>query len=185
MKQNKKIIRLAGFGMVASGVGITILVVLFAVMTVYLFGGFKGFDLIEEMDLKHYLSELDFVGRAIGLFFWLLPDALGLWFCCVAFVLFRGFRNNGVFTIDAALRLRKIGWLIFLLAPVTTVSETLGGLILTCMNNCRNEIADDVVISVSLEDTDIFALVIGLLIVAVGHIFVEAVRVSEENDAFV
>ena len=171
--------------MIASGLGIAILLTLFAVMTVYLFGGLKGFDLIEEMDLEGHLSELTFAGRAVGLLFWLMSDALGLWFCCVAFALFRGFRTLGVFTMKAALRIRQIGWLVFLLAPVSTLSETFGTLALTCLSNCQNQVADDVMVSVSLDDTDVYAVVIGLLIIAVGHIFVEAVRLSEENEAFV
>ena len=171
--------------MIASGVGIAILLTLFAAMTLHLFGGLKGFDLISELHLEDYLTELDFTARAVGLFFWLMSDALGLWFCCVAFLLFRGFRNRGVFTLEAALRLRRIGWLVFLLAPISTLSDTLGLLFLTCLSNCRNDIADDVIVSVSLDDSDVYALVIGVLIIAVGHIFVEAVRLSEENDSFV
>ena len=185
MEQNDKIKRIAGFGMVASGLGIAILIGLFCAMGIYLFGGLTGFDLIAELGLKSYLSELSLAGRAIGLFFWLMTDVLGLWFCCVAFTLFRGFRTGGVFTLNAALRLRKIGWLVFLLSPVSTLSETLGSLALTCLSNCGNEIADNVAITISLNDTGVYALVIGLLIVAVGHIFVEAVRLSEENNSFV
>lgn len=114
-----------------------------------------------------------------------MTDVLGFWFCCVAYALFKGFRVDGVFTLKAALRLRKIGWLIFVLAPVSILSELLGILALTCLSNCGNAIADDVRITLSLNDTDVYALVIGLLIIAVGHIFVEAVRLSEENEAFV
>ena len=103
----------------------------------------------------------------------------------MSFALFRGFRRGGVFNLQSALRLRKIGWIIFALAPVSMLSEALGTLAVTCLSNCGNDIADDVRISVSFDDTDVYALVIGLLIVAVGHIFVEAVRLSDENEAFI
>lgn len=185
MMQNEKIYRVAGWGMVASGFGIAVLITLFGVMAVYLFTGFEGFDLAEEIGVGEVVGQLDFAGRAVGLFFWLTTDVLGLWFCCVAFALFRGFRRSGVFTLNAAKRLRKIGWLVFALAPVSMMSELAGTLAVSCLSNCGNAIADDVQISVSFEDTDVYAMVIGLLIVAVGHVFVEAVRLSEENQAFV
>ena len=185
MEQNEKIRRFAGSGMLASGLGIAALPVVFIAMGIYLFGGLKGFDLLDEMGINDIVSELSFATRVIGVFFWLLTDALGLWFCCVAFLLFRGFCTQGVFTLDAALRLRKIGWLVFALAPVNIFSELIAVLALTCLSNCGNEIADDVRITLSLNDTDVYALVIGLLIVAVGHIFVEAVCFPDENNAFV
>lgn len=185
MKQNEKIRRIAGFGMLASGFGIAITGLIFGAMVIHMFGGFRGFDLLEELDVKDIVSELTFAGRAVALAFWFMTDAIGFWFCCVAFALFKGFRGEGVFTLKAALRLRKIGWLIFALAPVSILSETIGVFAVTCLNNCGNAIADDVRVKVSLNDTDVYALVIGLLIIAVGHIFVEAVRLSDENEAFV
>ncbi|MGH1577238.1 DUF2975 domain-containing protein [Planktotalea sp.] len=185
MTQNNKIQRFAFFGMIASGFGIAVLLSLFTAMAIYLVGGLQGFDLAQEIGVSAVTGELSFAARAVGLFFWLMTDLLGLWFCCVAFALFRGFRSGGVFTLSAALHLRKIGWLIFALAPVSLISEALGTLAVTCLSNCGNEIANDVQISVSFDDTDVYALVIGVLIVAVGHIFVEAVRISDENNAFV
>ena len=185
MKQNEKISRLAGFGMVASSVGIAVLCMLFGAMALYLFGLIEGFDLVTELGLSDIVATLDFKGRAVALFFWLMTDALGLWFCCIAFALFRGFRDSGVFTLEASLRLRRIGWIIFALSPVRILSRALGSGAVSCLYNCGDAIKDNVRISVSIDDTDIYAVVIGLLIVAVGHIFIEAVRLSEENEAFV
>lgn len=185
MEMNDKIRRFAAAGMLVSGFGIIVLIAIFAAMGVYLLGGLKGFDLAAELGLRDITGDLGFAARAVGLFFWLMTDALGLWFCCIAYALFRGFRSEGVFTLHAALRLRRIGWLVIALAPVSILSELLGTLAISCISNCGNAIADDVRISVSFDDTDVYALVIGLLILAVGHIFVEAVRLSDENKAFV
>ena len=185
MKQNEKIRRLAQFGMLASGFGIAALCVLFASMLLYLFGVIEGFDLVKAFNLSDIVAPLDFKGRALAAFFWLMTDALGLWLCCVAFALFKGFRDFGVFTLETSLRLRKIGWIIFAFSPVNILSSAFGTMLVSCLYNCADGIQDNVRLSVSLDDTDVYAVVIGLLIVAVGHVFVEAVRLSEENEAFV
>lgn len=185
MKQNDKIIRLADFGMLASGFGIAALCVLFASMLLYLFGVIEGFDLLKAFGISDVVASLDFKGRAVAAFFWLMTDVLGLWLCCVAFTLFKGFRDFGVFTLEAAKRLRKIGWIIFAFSPVIILSNAFGTMAVSCLYNCNDSIEDNVRLSVSLDDTNVYAIVIGLLIVAVGHIFVEAVRLSEENEAFV
>ncbi len=185
MKQNDKITRLAGFGMLASGFGIAALCALFVAMLLYLFGLIEGFDLLKAFGISDLVASLDFKGRVVAAFFWLMTDVLGLWLCCVAFALFKGFRDFGVFTRDAAQRLRKIGWIIFAFSPVSIFSGGVGTVAVSCLYNCADGIEDNVRLSVSLDDTDVYAIVIGLLIVAVGHIFVEAVRLSEENEAFV
>lgn len=189
MERNGKIYKIAGWGVAASGVGIAMLLVFFAVMGAFVFGAIPDFDLAAELELVHVASPLSVTERLVGVVFWSMTEMLGLWFCITALALFRGFRSAGVFTLDATMRLRRIGWIILALAPVSWLSELLGTMALSCLRNCASGLHGSdqrgVQATLSLEGADVYAIVIGVLIVAVGHTLVEAVRLNDENSAFV
>ena len=111
---------------------------------------------------------------------WSSMDMLGVFMLFQVRSLFKSFQTNGVFTSGTAQRLRRIGWCVFFLGPVSVLSELFGTLILTLWQT-----GDRVYASIVVDQGDIYAIVVGLVIVAVGHIMLEAARLSEENNAFV
>jgi len=94
--------------------------------------------------------------------------------------LFIGIRKIGVFVPETAQRLRVIGWLIIAMVPVGILSE-FGVYALVQMWANSNLAA----MQLSFEDTDVYAIVIGLVLVVVSHIMLEAIRIYDENGAFV
>jgi len=98
----------------------------------------------------------------------------------VARTLFGSYKTGKVFTLANAARLRLIGWLLALAAPLTTVIHTVGTLVLTTLWGGRQ-----IILEVSLEKGQLIVLVFGLLFVIVGHVMYQAMRLQDENNAFV
>ncbi len=111
---------------------------------------------------------------------WLITDIIALIMLLNIRILFIGIRRLGIFTDQTARRLRRIGWLLFAIGPLN-VFVNMGASML--LGYWRDPTALHG--SISLDDGDFYAMVIGLVIVAVGHIMVDATRIETENRAFV
>lgn len=111
---------------------------------------------------------------------WLITDAVAFVMLLQIRALFVGIRARGVFTTMTAERLRRIGWLVFVIAP-------LGVLVNMCASMLLHHWRDPTELhgSISMSDGDFYAMVVGLVIIAVGHIMVDASRLDAENRAFV
>jgi len=94
--------------------------------------------------------------------------------------LFIGIRKIGVFVPQTAQRLRIIGWVIIAMAPVSILSEF--GVYVLVQMWANSNLAS---MQLSFDDTDVYAIVIGLVLVVVSHIMLEAIRIYDENGAFV
>ncbi|HGG65427.1 MAG TPA: DUF2975 domain-containing protein [Rhodobacteraceae bacterium] len=94
--------------------------------------------------------------------------------------LFIGIRKIGVFVPQTARRLRIIGWVIIAMAPVSILSEFVVYALVQMWAN-----SNLAAMQLSFDDTDVYAIVIGLVLVVVGHIMLEAIRIYDENGAFV
>jgi len=94
--------------------------------------------------------------------------------------LFAGIRARGVFTDKTAQRLRRTGWLVFAIGPASVVVNAAATMLMSLWRDTGALRG-----SVSISDADIYAMVVGLVIVAVGHIMVDAARLEAENRAFV
>ncbi len=152
---------------------------------IYLFWGIAsgnaGFmeKLLKEIGVPGDVPPLNPAMRWLIGLIWISPDILGLVFLIQVHALFRGFLNSGVFTIATPRRLRRIGLIILSLAPVSIFAETLDILLITLSQ--RNQIN----LSISLEDSDVYAIIVGLVITAASHIMLEASRLADENQAFI
>ncbi len=118
--------------------------------------------------------------RLLGITLLFAPTLIGIIALGSAFNLFAGYRRNEIFTKAAAARLRFIGWMVVLLSPVNQIAQTLGTAFFSPL-----EEPGRVRVEVSFTDTDIYAIVFGLLIVVIGHIMYEATNLSDENRSFV
>ncbi|MGC1496414.1 MAG: DUF2975 domain-containing protein [Sulfitobacter sp.] len=111
---------------------------------------------------------------------WLITDIIALFMLVQIRSLFLGIRRRGIFTDQTARRLRQIGWLLFAIGPINVIVNMGASMLLgfwrdpTALHG-----------SISLDDGDFYAMVIGLVIVAVGHIMVDANRIETENRAIV
>ncbi len=97
-----------------------------------------------------------------------------------SYALFRGYLNKKIFTLKSAARLRIIGWMVLLLPIVNGIVGTITVFVVNSWLSVKA-----VPFDVSLEDSDLFAVAFGLLIVIVGHVMYQAIGIAEENDSFV
>lgn len=137
-------------------------------------------QLIRDFGVQDITETLKPSQRWVASFLWFIPDLFGFAMMFGAWRLFQGFRTFGVFTHDSADRLRSIGWCIFAIAPANIITTSIGASYLAFTNTPSSGR-----LHLSLEDTDVYALLIGLIIIAVGHIMVQAVEISNENKSFV
>ncbi|MCI4662431.1 MAG: DUF2975 domain-containing protein [Neomegalonema sp.] len=116
--------------------------------------------------------------RRSAYFLWVLMPLVGLIGLNHTRRLFRGYQRDEIFTPEAANRLSSVGWAVMALSPVATLADTL-------VVYLYSAAAGDAKGTISIDDTDIFAIVFGLLLVVVGRVFHEAARIAQENKEFV
>jgi hypothetical protein len=152
---------------------------------IYLFWGIASGDakfvgnLLEEIGIPDDVTTLSPAMRWLIGLIWISTDILGLVFLIQVHALFRGFLNSGVFTIATPRRLRRIGLIILSLGPVSMLAETLDILLIGLWQG------NTITVSISIEDSDVYAIIVGLVITAASHIMLEASRLADENQAFI
>jgi len=182
IKTHPKINKLARYAELAAIIAQLILVLSFAYLFYMLFFDGSGFDEgISELFLeKEKRIALTFWQRGIGLILIILMDLIGLSGLNAARKLFKGYQRGEIFAPVAAKRLIFIGWMVVLLAPASQFATTIGILFFNSLKKPNTN-----ALTFSLDSTDFYAIVFGLLIVVVGHIMYEAVQLSNENKSFV
>ncbi len=120
-----------------------------------------------------------------------LTNFLGFFALFCAWELFRGYGRGEIFTEAAAMRFSRIGWMITLLAPIGFVGDY-GFLKTIVVAATPGEAAWsfgvvdwELAVFINVGELDVFAIVIGLLIVLVGRILSEASKISDENRSFI
>ncbi|MEQ1612422.1 MAG: DUF2975 domain-containing protein, partial [Hyphomicrobiaceae bacterium] len=106
----------------------------------------------------------------------MIPMTVLLYLLHQAYALFDAFRLGNVFTADAPVRLRRIGSCMVALALLRPLAATLLGLALTWSNPPGQRI---LAIAISIDDYMIAAF--GGLVLAIGHVMVDAARLADDN----
>ncbi len=91
---------------------------------------------------------------------------------------------GAVYAPVTAARVRRLGWIVLAMAPVSMASELLGTAWVSFMSVGAREVGTGRV-SLSIEGPDVYAVVIGLILLCFGHILSEAAEVAAENQSFV
>lgn len=144
--------------------------------------------LLGELEIAHVVTTLTLPQIWIGTLFWLAVDVLGVMMLWQVRRLFAQFRaafsaplgQQGLDYGATARHLRRIGVIILAMGPVSMLSQTLGGMALSAWGT-----GNALHVIIGLEDSDVYAIVIGLVITAASHMMLEAARLSDENRAFV
>ena len=173
--------RLSRIGIWVSSAAFLLNVTVVGYMAGHMIAGSNQFTaiLIDDLGLTGQVSNLTALSRTIGAVLWASVDILGAILLWQSRLLFAGYLDGGVFSLASTRRLRLIGLLVLSLGPVSILSELVAGLVISAMQG------NGLHASLSIDDGDIYAIVIGLVITAASHIMVEAARLSEENQAFV
>lgn len=119
---------------------------------------------------------LDAATRLTGFAISMIPMAVLLYMLHQAYALFDAFRLGHVFNAMSPVRLRRIGLCMVALALLRPITATLLGLALTWSNPPGQRI---LAVAVSTDDYMIGAF--GGLILAIGHVMVEAARIADDN----
>lgn len=133
-----------------------------------------------ELDLTGAVPEISSKQALLVTAIWLVTYAVGMALIWTIRNMFVGIRNNGIFTIDTAQRIRRCGWLAISLFPVSTL--VIG--IETALMTYWSENSEPAIVFV-VNEADIHSILLGLVFVALGHIMTNAVQISNENKAFV
>ena len=136
--------------------------------------------LIDELEIADYVTTLTTAQRWVAGLLWISVNLLGVLMLWYVRMLFAGFLERGVFTTYSARCLRRVGILILLLGPVSVLTVLIAGIVITAWTSGSSAHG-----AIAIMDSDVYALVIGLVITAVSHIMLDAARLADENDAFV
>lgn len=124
---------------------------------------------------------LSTAGALLASLIWLTTDVMAAAMMLLIRQLFAGLRDGtGIFTQQTAVRLRRVGWVLVLIVPVSMIVDGTARAILLYWANPTS-----LAFGIGFEDGDIYAVILGLMLVALGHIMVDAARLAEENKAFV
>lgn len=123
---------------------------------------------------------LDGTTRLVGFAVSMVPMAILLFTLHQSYELFDAFRLGQVFTAHTPVRLRRIGLAMVVLGVLRPVAAMLLGLALTISNPDGQRI---LALSISLDDILIAAF--GGLVLAIGHVLVEAARLADDNSQIV
>ncbi|MEM9637027.1 MAG: DUF2975 domain-containing protein [Pseudomonadota bacterium] len=140
-----------------------------------------GREMAEHLELEIGSLQLTTASALLASLIWLTTDFMAAAMMLLIRQLFVGIREgSGIFTQKTAIRLRRIGWVLVLIAPVSMIVDGIARAILRYW-------ADPTAITLGFgaQDGDIYAIILGLMLVALGHIMVDAAHLAEENKAFV
>lgn len=174
--------RYARYGEWAANFGLLMLVAVAVYVLYQAVTGTLGPDQTFELDLgiNKFVASLSGVKLWIIVLITSIQSILGFVLFLTVRALFIGIRTMGVFVQSTARRLRIIGWTVFAMAPASILT----GLIATALTHWWAD-HSEFTVQVSIAGTDVYAVVIGLLLVVVSQIMLEAIRIHEENGAFV
>lgn len=177
-----KISRAARFGQFAASFGLLIYVLIFGslIWDTWLDQGYLGRQLIDGTPWVNIVAPLSFAQAWTSLPLWMLTDVVGIALLWQARSLFLGVRLQGVFVDQTAKRLSMLGWIVVALAPANILTITGVSYLMSRLNPDK-----DVQVMFMFEETDIYAVVVGLVIVVLGRIMTEAIRLYRENGEFV
>ncbi len=179
--QNRSVSHLAKWAQITSLLGIFILSTTIIFWLYLLIFQTSAFDLLMQQavigDVPVTLTQ---VIRGIAFVFLVFPLLLCIYLLYNSFNLFQRYKQGDVLTVKSCKTLSKIGWITVLLAPIYTFNETMFSLVVTMFNKPNQRI-----LAVQVDETDILAILIGLLLVIVSHIMRHAVSIAEENKSFI
>ena len=126
------------------------------------------------------LVQLDAAARWGGLLAMMLPTAASLWALFETWRLFGCYAQGDLLSLRPALHLRRLSLAVISYAPAVTVGQTLTALALTWSNPPGQRM-----LWFGFSSQHYVALLLGLVLLAVSTVLVEAARVADENAEFV
>ncbi|WP_299679380.1 hypothetical protein [uncultured Roseobacter sp.] len=140
-----------------------------------------GRELTKHLDIEVGGLTLTTATALLASLIWLTTVFMGAAMMFLIRQLFAGIREaSGIFTQVTALRLRRVGWVLVLIVPISMIVDGIAGAVLRYWADPTG-----ITFGLSFKEGDIYAITLGLMLVALGHIMVDAAHLAEENKAFV
>ncbi len=133
-----------------------------------------------ELDLVGPVPDISSKQALLVTAIWLLTYAVGMALVWTIRNMFVGILQDGIFTTETAQRIRRCGWLVISLFPVSTL--VIG--VETALMTYWSSTSEPAIVFVANE-ADVHSVLLGLVFVALGHIMANAVQIANENKAFV
>jgi hypothetical protein len=124
--------------------------------------------------------KLDGATRLAGFAVSMIPMLVLFYMLDQAFRLFDAYRLGQVFSQDAPVRLRRIGLCMVLMGVLRPVTLAVLGLVLTYANP-----PGQIILALGFSVEDYMIAAFGGLILAIGHVMIEANRIAKEHREFV
>ncbi len=138
-------------------------------------------EMAEHLKIEVGDLQLGTASALLASLIWLTTDFMAAAMMLLIRQLFAGLREGtGIFTQTTALRLKRVGWVLVLIVPASMIVDGIARAILLFWANPTS-----IAFGVGFEDGDIYAVILGLMLVALGHIMSDAAQMAEENRAFV
>lgn len=133
-----------------------------------------------ELDLTGPVPDISSKQALLVTAIWLVAYVVGMAIVWTIRSMFVGICNHGIFTVETAHRIRRCGWLVISLFPVSTLLIGVETALITYWSS-----ASEPALVFVANEADIHSVLLGLVLVALGHIMANAVLISNENKAFV
>ncbi|MFK7876714.1 MAG: hypothetical protein AB8B71_13190 [Paracoccaceae bacterium] len=137
-------------------------------------------DILQSFEITHYVTDLTTIQTCVAWFFWIWVDLLGLVMIWQILVLFQSLRHGQIVLKQISMQLRRLGLILVALPLVNILGILIGGMTLSFWITNGQFHG-----SISIDDSDVYAVIVGLVLVALGHIMVMAAEIEDENRAFV
>ena len=151
-----------------------------ALAWIWLFPDYVESLVVPQLGLGPVPVVLTWQTRLAGFAVSMIPLSVLVYALHQAYELFNCYRLGDIFNAQGPARLRRIGFSMLLLAVLRPITNMLLGIILTISNPPGQQI---VALSVSLDDYMIATF--GGLILAIGHVMVEAKRLADDHSQIV
>jgi hypothetical protein len=132
--------------------------------------------IVAHLNLGGVAVAHDGATRVLGFLVSMIPLSVLFYALHQAYELFDGYRRGNVFSDDAPVRLRRIGFAMIALALLRPLDNTLLGLVLTVSNAPGARI-----LAIGLNIDDYMIAAFGGLILAIGHAMFEAARMADDH----
>lgn len=151
-----------------------------ALAWIWLFPDYVQTMVVPHLGLGDAPVALDFQTRFIGFAISMLPLAVLFYALHQAYDVFDAYRLGNLFAPDVPQRLRKIGLSMVGLAVLRPIASMLIGIVLTMGNPPGQKM-----LAIGFGIDDYMIATFGGLILAIGHVMVEAKRLADDNSQIV
>lgn len=175
----------SGIAISLSALGLALLI-LVAINPLYLVitdSPFKDYIFLERVVPEGMAINPVSFGRELAGLLIFLPSIMGViavLICLICWSIFEGYRSGEIFTISSARKIKKLGWVLIFVPVIDFVGRAAAASVLTSFQNI-----EELRLSALTTWFGLLAVIVGLLLIAIGSILHNAAILNDDNKSFV